>query len=121
MWLGADGSAQTPSGTSPDSSDWFSNLVTGLPTLATTIINGMNQQSLLDYNLTLINQGKAPLTPQQLISLQAGFTPGINVGVGQETLSTMTNLAIGGGLLIAGVFLFSQMSGGGKSRARARR
>jgi len=120
MWLGADPSASTPSGTSPDNQDWFDSLITGLPTLATTIMGAMNQQNLMDYNLELIKAGKAPLTPSQLVQLQSGFTPGVNIGVGTETLSTMTNLAIGGAVLFAGLFIFSQMNSD-KAPARARR
>lgn len=125
MWLrgmGEDPAATTPSGTSGDNADWFSALITGLPTLATTVMGAMNQQNLMDYNLELIKAGRPPLTPDQLISLQSGFTPGVNLGVAQPTLNTMTNIAIGGAVLIGGIFLVSQMSGGANRRpAHARR
>jgi hypothetical protein len=120
MWLGADDTAQTPSGTSPDNSDWLTNITAALPALASTVTGIISQQNLLDYNTQLIAQGKPPLTPAQLTQLQAGFTPGLNVGLGATTLTTVQNIAIGAGLLIAGIFVASSLTGGGSRRpARA--
>ena len=119
MWLGdatttADGSVP---GVSSDVSTW-TDLTKTLAPLATTIFTALDQQKLLDYNISLINAGKPPLTADQLVQLQSGFTPQVNVGLGSGTLTAVEDIAIGAGLLVAALFVINQLSGGSAARSR---
>lgn len=114
MWLGADSTAQTPSGVSPDTQDpnSITGIISSLAPLATTVMTALDQQKLLDYNMQLIAQGKPPLTPDQLVALQSGSAPAVALGLTQGTTNVIEDIAIGGGLLIAAIFVINLLAGG---------
>lgn len=118
MWLN-DAAQGTAPGTTPASGDWVTNLTASLAPLATSIIQGIDQQKLLDYNLKLIAAGKPPLTAEQLAALQSSSAAQVNVGLGSETQTLLKDALLGGGLLVGAFLLVRLLSDGGHSRRRA--
>lgn len=110
MWL-SDAAAGTAPGTSPDGfvAD-ATALVASLGPVATTIMTGMNQQKLLDYNLRLIAQGKPPLTADQLIALQSSSSPQVSLGLGADTSALVKDALIGAAVLGGGFLLVKALT-----------
>lgn len=116
MWMG-DAAQGTPPGTSPTGFD-FTGLVTALAPLATTVMSAIDQQKLLDYNMQLLAQGKPPLTPDQLVALQSGFAPQVQVGLSTGTTNVVKDIAIGGGLLVGALVIINMLGGGSAGRSQ---
>ena len=116
MWLG-DATDGTPPGVTADPNS-IAGIVSSLAPLATSVLAAIDQQKLLDYNMQLIAQGKPPLTSDQLVALQAGFTPQFNVGLSAGTTSTVEKIAIGAGLLVGAVIIVNALGGGSRERSR---
>lgn len=117
MWLG-DATDGTVPGVTADPNS-IAGIVSSLAPLATSVISAIDQQKLLDYNLQLIASGKPPLTSDQLVQLQAGFTPQFNVGLSSSTMSTVEDIAIGAGLLVGALIIVNALGGGSKARSHA--
>ncbi len=106
MWLRGLGQSNT---TTPDtsSSDWL----TQLAQLAAQGLQVYNQQQVLNYNLSQLQQGKPGLSTSQLNTLLQQTTPGVQVGLSSSTQNFATVALVGVGA-VALLYMLTKSSRG---------
>ena len=111
MWL-SDAAQSTPPGTSPPDSFTAdaTALIASLGPVATTIMTGIDQQKLLDFNMKLISMGKPPLTAEQLAALQSSASPQLSLGLGADTSALVKDALIGAAVLGGGFLLVKALT-----------
>ena len=97
--------AAPPPGVTPDST---ASIISSLTNLAQAGLSAYGQIQLQNLQMSLVKQGKPPLTANQV----AAMAPQLNVGLAPSTQNILMYAAIGGGALL----LLSMLS---KSRRRA--
>jgi hypothetical protein len=97
MWL--HGFGDTAPGTSMVDPNSTEGIVASLAPLVQAGLQAWDQQSIFDFNKSLIESGKAPLTADQMTSLMQGVQPTFNVGLSSNTQQVLTYALLGAGAL----------------------